>query len=213
MLWCESVAPFGAPVVPEVYWMLIGSSNARLASRSASAGVVDARPFAEQRLPARVEIDDVLERRAAAADAGQDGAVVGRAESPRVQQHTQPGLVDGVLELARLVGGVHVDEDGADAGGRILRDDPLVAVGGPDADAVALRHPAGQEGSRECGRQLPQLGVGGAEVLGADHQGVAIAVPLHGAAQIGPDRLAEQRHARRAVHVGGCTHQTAIIIA
>ena len=27
MLWCESVAPFGKPVVPDVYWMLIGSSK------------------------------------------------------------------------------------------------------------------------------------------------------------------------------------------
>jgi hypothetical protein len=27
MLWCESVAPLGKPVVPDVYWMLIGSSN------------------------------------------------------------------------------------------------------------------------------------------------------------------------------------------
>jgi len=24
MLWCDSVAPFGKPVVPDVYWMLIG---------------------------------------------------------------------------------------------------------------------------------------------------------------------------------------------
>ena len=27
MLWCDSVAPFGKPVVPEVYWMLMGSSK------------------------------------------------------------------------------------------------------------------------------------------------------------------------------------------
>ncbi|CAM5577826.1 hypothetical protein SFUMM280S_08796 [Streptomyces fumanus] len=27
MLWCERVAPLGKPVVPEVYWMLIGSSQ------------------------------------------------------------------------------------------------------------------------------------------------------------------------------------------
>ena len=36
MLWCESVAPFGNPVVPDVYWMLIGSSNWSSASRAAS---------------------------------------------------------------------------------------------------------------------------------------------------------------------------------
>jgi hypothetical protein len=36
MLWCDSVAPFGNPVVPDVYWMLIGSSNCSDACRSAS---------------------------------------------------------------------------------------------------------------------------------------------------------------------------------
>ena len=43
MLWCESVAPLGKPVVPLVYWMLIGSSKAsvglRAATASASTGV------------------------------------------------------------------------------------------------------------------------------------------------------------------------------
>ena len=37
MLWWESVAPFGKPVVPLVYWMLIGSSNCSSLSRSLSA--------------------------------------------------------------------------------------------------------------------------------------------------------------------------------
>jgi hypothetical protein len=37
MLWWDSVAPLGNPVVPLVYWMLIGSSKASAASRPASA--------------------------------------------------------------------------------------------------------------------------------------------------------------------------------
>ena len=37
MLWCDRVAPFGVPVVPEVYWMLMGSSKVRVASRAASS--------------------------------------------------------------------------------------------------------------------------------------------------------------------------------
>src|SRR5215467_3534429 len=36
MLWWDRVAPLGKPVVPLVYWMLIGSSKDRLASRPAS---------------------------------------------------------------------------------------------------------------------------------------------------------------------------------
>ena len=37
MLWWVSVAPLGAPVVPDVYCTLIGSSNCSVASRAASA--------------------------------------------------------------------------------------------------------------------------------------------------------------------------------
>ena len=46
MLWCESVAPLGKPVVPEVYWMLIGSSKARVAFGSnAGAGMTMQAPW------------------------------------------------------------------------------------------------------------------------------------------------------------------------
>ena len=55
------------------------------------------------------------------------------------------GLTQGVLQLGGLVGGVDVDEDGADAGGGVLDDDPLMAVGRPDADAVAGRDAGGEE--------------------------------------------------------------------
>ncbi|SLI19425.1 Uncharacterised protein [Mycobacteroides abscessus subsp. abscessus] len=43
MLWWLSVAPLGKPVVPEVYWMLIGSSMVSSAPSSANrtgSGVV-----------------------------------------------------------------------------------------------------------------------------------------------------------------------------
>ena len=51
MLWCDSVAPFGKPVVPEVYWMLIGSSKPSAAARSRQRG--GARPVSgrDQRVP------------------------------------------------------------------------------------------------------------------------------------------------------------------
>ena len=41
-LWWVRVAPFGAPVVPDVNWMLIGSSGSNVASRSRSAWVATA---------------------------------------------------------------------------------------------------------------------------------------------------------------------------
>ena len=39
MLWWLRVAPFGNPVVPEVYWMLIASSKPSVAARSSSAAL------------------------------------------------------------------------------------------------------------------------------------------------------------------------------
>ena len=40
MLWWESVAPLGNPVVPDVYWMLMGSSNWSSASRAARSSAL-----------------------------------------------------------------------------------------------------------------------------------------------------------------------------
>ena len=45
MLWWVSVAPFGAPVVPEVNWMLIGSSNCSVPASSCSRARCDAAPI------------------------------------------------------------------------------------------------------------------------------------------------------------------------
>src|SRR3712207_8590295 len=45
-LWWVSVAPLGKPVVPDVYWMLIGSSAESSVSRSASFFRSPSRPVA-----------------------------------------------------------------------------------------------------------------------------------------------------------------------
>ena len=72
MLWCESVAPFGKPVVPDVYWMLIGSSNCSAASRSASSlDRIALVPPAQQVVPVVVEHERLAQARAAVADLGQ----------------------------------------------------------------------------------------------------------------------------------------------
>src|SRR2546421_632535 len=52
MLGCESVAPFGNPVVPDVYWMLIASSKPSSASRPRSAsGAASSPPASRSRHP------------------------------------------------------------------------------------------------------------------------------------------------------------------
>jgi hypothetical protein len=54
MLRCESVAPFGKPVVPEVYWMLIGSVLDSVAIRSATASAGRPSPCASRSSQSRV---------------------------------------------------------------------------------------------------------------------------------------------------------------
>ena len=65
MLRWLSVAPLGRPVVPEVYWMLIGSWGSRVAMRPATAPAVDRLALGEQRRPVvGAEVDHALEGRA-----------------------------------------------------------------------------------------------------------------------------------------------------
>ena len=62
MLWCDSVAPLGKPVVPDVYWMLIGSSKASVAAALAQGGRVGRRPVATS--SSQLGLADVDDRRA-----------------------------------------------------------------------------------------------------------------------------------------------------
>ena len=204
MLWWESVAPLGRPVVPEVYWMLTGSSRreGRLALLE-HRGLDDRGARGEEVVPAVLEHEHLLERRAALADLVEQRAVVRLPEAARVNQQPDADLVEGVLELGRLVGGIDVDEDGAGPRGGVLDDDPLEAVRRPDADAVALLDPAREQAARREVDELPELGVGGAEpLLGADER-LALGEALDGAPQAGADRLLEQRRVR-----SGRAHRT-----
>ena len=168
--------------------------------------VPDRRALLEQRRPPVVEHHRLLEGRALGPHPLDDLHVVALAEALREQQQAQPRLVQRVPQLARLVGGVDVDEDRADAGGGVLGDDPFEAVGGPDADPVAAFDPPPQEGLGEGRGGVPELPVGGPVVLRRHHQRLAVAVALDGAAQVLADGLAEQGHRAGAVHVGGQAH-------
>ena len=137
MLWWDRVAPFGNPVVPEVYWMLIGSSAESSIASSAAASA--SRPAVEERLPVLgAEQHDLLQVGAARADLGDHRGVVGGLQLLRGDQQLAARLVEHELELAGPVGGVDVDQDRAELGGGVLGEGPLGAVRRPDADAVAL---------------------------------------------------------------------------
>ena len=158
MLRCDRVAPFGNPVVPDVYWMLIGSSGSsrRLARRELA--------LADRTCPRPGNVHHSLSRTITArrsgtcrSHLGEHRDVVGLPEAARHHQQAHAGLAQRVLELGGLVGRVDRDEDRADSRGRELQDEPLVAVRRPDPDAVAPAHAVGDQ---RAGRQpdlLPEL--------------------------------------------------------
>ena len=125
--------------------MLIGSSNCSDASRRSSSAIGDRLAGRQKDRPVLVEAHDALAGRSSAAGRRRAGGVIRLAEAAGVQEHADAGLAQDVLQLGGLVGGVDVDEDGADAGGGVLDDDPLEAIGRPDADAVARRDAQGQQ--------------------------------------------------------------------
>src|SRR3954451_14099486 len=120
MLRWLSVAPFGKPVVPLVYWMLIGSSHESRDIRSRSAcGETDSPP-------AISSSQSGVPRWTTRCSAGAWVALI----SIRA-----PDLPEHVRELVRAVRRVDVHEDRADLRRRVLRQHPLRAVRRPDRDA------------------------------------------------------------------------------
>src|SRR6266581_4016186 len=91
MLWCDRVAPLGKPVVPEVYWMLIGSSNCNSASRARSAATTTW-SAAQGGQPAGDLVEHVQ--------------VVGLAEAGGEHQGGDARLAEGVGQLRGPVGRV-----------------------------------------------------------------------------------------------------------
>ena len=199
MLWCESVAPLGKPVVPEVYWMLIGSSNCSDAlalgqlARSRRASPRRAAP--PSRRPARAP----RAARAAVAHLGEHADVVGRAERPRQHQQARRPTAAARTQLGGLVGRIDVDQDRADPRGRVLDDHPLVAVGRPDADAVALADAVRQQPARGARGLRPTAAGRSRGSPGGGPPAPRGRRTLDGPAQVLADGLAEQRH-RRSRH-------------
>src|SRR5690606_30031576 len=115
-------------------------------------------------------------------------------------------LVQCVLELGGLVGRVNVDQDRADAGGGVLDDDPLVAVGRPDPDAIPLADTTGQQATGRQSGLLPEFPVGGAVTLVADDKRLVVPDALDRAPQVLADGLTQQGDRAGAVGVGQCGH-------
>ena len=191
-------------MVPDVYWMLIGSSNWSDACRSSSeVGPRLARPR-QERVPrevalsgASVEEDHGLERREVRADLGDHGGVVRRLERRRRDEHRRPRLPEHVLDLGRPVRRVDVDEDRADLGGGVLHDRPLGAVRRPDADPVAALDAEREEGPGALVDGGDELGIRVAQPLVTRDEALDVWVRGGDPVEVVADRLAQQRLAGR----------------
>jgi hypothetical protein len=176
MLWCESVAPLGKPVVPEVYWMLIGSSA--LSSIAASAPRSARRP---------------VQSGAARPDLGDHRGIVGRLQPLRGDEQSGARLGEHELELAGPVGGVDVHQDRADLRGGVLGQHPFGAVRGPDAHPVPHGDAGGEQAESERVHVGGEFGVAPPAAGRHVDQGRAIGEPAHCRVEVLPDRVAEQR--------------------
>src|SRR5205823_1922784 len=76
----------------------------------------------------------------------------------------------------------------------------------PDADTVPLPDPSGHQPSGHLLALLDELAVGGAIALLRDHQGLAVAGPGGGPAQVAEDRLAQEGPVVCPMHVAQLSH-------
>ncbi len=221
MLWCVSVAPLGAPVVPLVNWMLIGSSNCERAlelckpramafaahrghvgkaEKAALFVVADADQRGQMRQPLRLQA-----ARRAAVDLGRELAqhadIVAGLERIGGDQRLAADLVERVFELGQPVGRVDVDQDQAGLGGGELGDHPFGIVRRPDADAIAGRKPEREQAGGERVDPRLQCGIGPANILVAHDQRVAVAPARRRPVEMHANRVADQRRGRDAVAV------------
>ncbi len=148
------------PVVDDV---VMGEQHA-LGQAGGSAGVLDVGDVVdgdvvgqaafgvEQRGPLRrVEVDGVLERKVeSVAGAAQNLFVVGVLVLVPEEERLHARAREGELQLVGAVGGVDVDQRGAGAGAAHVHHDPLDAVGGPEADAVAAADAERPEAARDA---------------------------------------------------------------
>ena len=86
--------------------------------------------------------------------------VVGGPEASDEDQGGELGLLQKVGQFVGAVGGVDVDQDGADLGGGELGEYPLGVVGGPDAHVLSLSDPDGHEAAGDAFHLGVELAVG-----------------------------------------------------
>ena len=122
----------------------------------------------------RLEQHDPLERRERGARP-RSSPRSPMAEAARRDEDPAAGLRRACSSSRGPVGGVDVDEDRADPGGRELDQHPLSAVGSPDPDTVAGGDAPREQRACELVDALAQFAVAPAHVLVEHHERVAVA--------------------------------------
>ena len=186
--------------------MLIGSSNCSDCSRRASSVSETDLARRQKCLPFFIEGQGAFQFRTTRPGGFQHGPINQLTKAAGVKEEADAGLAQGVFQLGGLIRRVDVDENGADPRRGVLDDDPLPAVRRPDAHAVARRDAESEQRPRGLRHDFPQLAVGGAVILPADHQSVAVAVAFGRGAEVVADGLTQQRRCANAVRIGKCGH-------
>ena len=104
----------------------------------------------------------------------EDGAIVGARIALAEEEGANARLLQDVAELVRAIGGVDIDQHHPRAGGSVLHENPLDAVAGPNARAVAGRQSETRQAARHARGFAVEFTPGEARILMAHHQGFAV---------------------------------------
>ena len=134
----------------------------------------------------------------------QHSDVVAGLEPRRENERPAPHLVERVLELRAAAGGIDVYQHQSGFRRGELRQHPLRAVVGPDADALTRLETETQQPRGNIADPLVELAVIPAYSLMGHHQRLVVGVSFHSLVEIGADRCVNRRS------IGGAPNVTLI---
>ena len=150
--------------------------------------------------------DDVAQRGEGRTHVAHHGEVLTALVAIESHEGGDAALLQRVLQFVQPVRRVHVDEDRADLGARVLHQHPLERVRRPDSDAFAVLHAGRDKGAGKAIGLVRELGIAEAAVLVDRNDGIAIRKAACDPVQVVADRFSEKRHGARPVSVGRKRH-------
>ena len=133
------------------------------------------------------------------ADLQQHLVIPGGLERMHQDERLCAGLLQGIPEFVRPIGGIDVHENRPDLGGRKLQGHPFPAVDRPDAYTVPLLDPQLQQPLGQLVGHLVERAVGEAPPLMRGNERFFVGMLSGNAPETFPDGQVEQRHIDRPV--------------